>query len=395
MVRIFIVLVAMIFVMIDARLTRILLHKMDSIRFALKKLHFTSDVPLLPSIIHTLPLCKYVDAQYYGIITIGTPPQTFKVVFDTGVSSLWVLSKTCYDTRIGCYMRKLYENGISGRNPYYKEILIPYGCGWIYGFISNDVVNIGSLKVQKQKFAEVYHEQSKLLKFAQFDGILGLGFKMTDNNEVTSVFQNAMKQELVSLEVFSIYINKNPWTTIGGVIILGGADRSYYEGELTYIHATKKGFWEFTMNEVEVHHLDNDKMRTVTMSALGYYEAVVDASTSLLYGPSMNISFINKLIGANPVGGEYRISCGKIGSAEMPVISFIISGRVFNITSWDYILQTSTPDQTVCISGFVSSNTADTWILGDIFLGCYYTVFDFKHDQIGFAEAKRLLIPSI
>ncbi|KAM0735582.1 Lysosomal aspartic protease [Formica fusca] len=371
----FLVVAAALFVLSDgqAQIQRIKLHKMDSIRKAMKKAGLDVQQVLAEYNTATEHLSDYLDVSYFGNISIGTPPQYFSVLFDTGSSNLWVPSQQCQSDNQACASHRRYDSSKSSTyEPNGEHFAIQYGTGSLTGFLSTDVVNVAGLNVQHQTFAEAVEEPGSTFVYAKFDGILGMGYDTISEDGVTPVFNNMVQQNLVPEPVFSFYLNRDDSSDEVGELILGGTDPDHYVGELAYVPVTEKGYWQFTMDSVTVG--DNN--------VAGSYQAIADTGTSLIVGPSDVIDNINEYIGADYYG---NVDCSTID--QLPTVGIVLNGLTYNLTPDNYILQDVENGVATCMSGFEESDS-DLWILGDVFLRPYYSVYDLGNNQVGFAPSK-------
>jgi hypothetical protein len=156
-----------------------------------------------------LSLSPPITQQYYGEISLGTPPQTFNVIFDTGSSNLcvecfcwgkseggkktrprarsppradlprsltttlhlsplpsldpsphsWVPSEQCAWWQLACRLHARYDSTVSSTYaPNGTRFAIQYGSGSLSGFFSRDTLAVGALAVPGQDFAEATRE---------------------------------------------------------------------------------------------------------------------------------------------------------------------------------------------------------------------------------------------
>lgn len=275
-----------------------------------KLLKFFSNPSVKKSIGAEIPITNYVDAQYYGPITVGTPGQQFKVIFDTGSSNLWVPSVNCKS--LAClHMSKYNKAHSSTYKADGRAMNIQYGSGTVGGIVDIDNVGIAGSQVKNVYFGEMLNLTWNFIA-SEFDGILGLAFQSISVDNLPPVLDLYYQQGFVQSNSFSFYLTQSP-SSVGSSLVLGGINSAYYTGTMKYYPLIAENYFMIKVDSASVNG------KRVTLNS---FNGIVDSGTSVIVGSPAVIDIMLTQIGA--VG---NIDCSKIDS--LPTISFTIGGDVY------------------------------------------------------------------
>lgn len=66
-----------------------------------------------------------------------------------------------------------------------------------------------------------------------------------------------VQQGHMSQQIFSIWLNHDPTSRVGGEIVFGGFDWRHFTGDHTYVPISKKGYWQVYYSKKKLVFLSN------------------------------------------------------------------------------------------------------------------------------------------
>ncbi|CCM01482.1 uncharacterized protein FIBRA_03536 [Fibroporia radiculosa] len=327
------------------------------------------------------------DLQWYGNITVGTPPQILPVVFDTGSYTLEVESTTCGEpcanqvtfnasassTYIGLNQTvtgAFSTGGGVGPLLYDTEFMQTWHAG-------QDTVGVAGISVPNVQFYTIVN-QTAAFASDPYSGILGMSAK------AQGLFQGLIEQGLPA--IFGMYIT--PKSIGNAEITLGGVDESKIHSEVTWsdLPPNSEGNWQLNSSQISV----NGKTTTFLVTER---TIIFDSGTSNMYFDPNTTEAVYALISPDiqpyaPELGAYGIACDKIDSlpAVLDLTFTSITGQPFNLTIPSSELNVGPfPNDPLTCQTMINS-LEGLWLVGGSMLKHYYSIWDLTSQRMGFAS---------
>ncbi|KAF4601657.1 hypothetical protein EYR40_004856 [Pleurotus pulmonarius] len=336
----------------------------------------------------TIPLADFflgTDLQWFGNISVGTPPQPVSVVFDTGSVTLEFTSTLCgtacsnqikFDPTKS---RTFVDGGRTSSITFSTGVGVDPVVGANYRLTlrsGRDVVSVGGLSAGTVDLSLVT-DQTPKFAIDPFSGILGMGAT------AVNVFGGLVNQGLPSL--FSMFLTPN---AVGEAeLTFGGIDNTKFQGPLTFasLPSTSGRLWELPSPQISINGRTTTTLRqrrTVIFDSGTSNILFSTATTEAIY------ALISPDIKPNPAEpGAYGIACNRINTLPAVIdIGFTAqNGQPFNLTipSTELNVGPFANDPTLCQTLINAFDGLD--LVGGSVLKHYYSVWDIGNRRMGFA----------
>jgi len=314
---------------------------------------------------------------YWGAVTLGSPPQHFKVIFDTGSGNLIVPSSTC--TVPGCKPHHKYESHSSTTSMAVQNengegnAEISFGTGNIAGDFYRDKMCIGDSLCIDTSFIAADKESTEPFQEIPFDGIMGLGFKDLSMGKGFNIIDDLYAGGQLPGGQISFYL------TDGGdsEVTFGGYKSEYLASDIVWARVDVESYWQVSIDDIT---FDNQPKKLCG----GGCNVAVDTGTSMLAGPSDLVDKLTHMLGA-------KEDCSNFNS--LPKLGFQIGEKVLNLKPDDYMDSSGSDCSLSFMALDVPPPKGPLFIFGDPFLRRFVTIFDKagagSGSRVGFAVAKH------
>lgn len=376
---------------------------------------------------HLLNLKNFANSQYYAQIEIGTPPQKFKVIFDTGSSNLWVQSKQCktagcaqhegFDYTKSLTFLKHYVMRYGSKLPQVSAFSVKYGTGLISGEFAKDKVTVAGITVPDQSFGLTIKEEGFAFMNVPFEGILGLSFPSEASNLNSNIpkpfFDSVMNHKLLKNNIFSMFLSDHEDHSN---ILFGSADKQHMLTNFTFVDVVSTNYWEIDIEDIIIGNYSTNFCHLMREKT-GKCGVAIDSGTSLFAGPTNFIRHIKDRLGVNKDCLNFKnlpdiqiiLKSRKNYKSKEKILTqitlkpedYLINGKrikkSIDSQNQDDFLENFNEDiiknKNECQAAFmpidVPAPRGPIFIFGEYFLKKFYTVFDRDEKVIGVSVANH------
>ncbi|KAL8251008.1 hypothetical protein R6Q59_034701 [Mikania micrantha] len=342
-----------------------------------------------------------LNGYYTTRLWIGSPPQRFALIVDTGSTVTYVPCSTC--EQCGKHQDPKFDPELSST---YKRVECNMDCNCddkrnqcIYerryaekssssGVLGEDIVSFGNqsdLPPQRAVFGCENKETGDLYT-QHADGIIGLG--RGDLSIVDQLVDRGVISDSFSLCYGGMDIG-------GGAMVLGGISPP---AEMVYSHSdpVRSSYYNIELKEI---HVAGKRLPISSRVFDGKYGTVLDSGTTYAYLPEAAfVAFKNSVtkesIGVHQIKGpdpSYNDICFAGAGSDVsqlsktfPSVEMVFGkGQKLSLSPENYLFRHARVSGAYCLGVFQNENDPTT-LLGGIIVRNTFVTYDREHERIGF-----------